>query len=156
MSGSGGLRITGRPDRPMKDSILTAFDYIKANKTHLGIERDIDSYDFHVQIVDLMQSKGGSQAGVAFFVALYSLLQDKPVQSSLVVLGEMTIQGNIMPLRTLTEPLQMIMDNGAKRVLIPLSNRRQMLEIPPDVLERVDPIFYSDPLAAALKALGIS
>ncbi len=156
MSGSGRLRITGSPDRPMKDSILTAFDYIKANKTQLGIERDIDSYDFHVQIVDLMQSKGGSQAGVAFFVALYSLLQDKPVQPSLVVLGEMTIQGNIMPLRTLTEPLQMIMDNGAKRVLIPLSNRRQMLEVPPDVLERVDPIFYSDPLAAALKALGMS
>jgi ATP-dependent Lon protease len=140
----------------MKDSILTAFDYIKANKVRLGIERDIESYDFHVQIVDLMQSKGGSQAGVAFFVALYSLLQDKPVQSSLVVLGEMTIQGNILPLRTLTEPLQMIMDNGAKRVLIPLSNRRQMLEVPPDVLERVDPIFYSEPLAAALKALGIS
>ena len=78
------------------------------------------------------------------------------MQSSLVVLGVMTIQGNIMPLRTLTEPLQMIMDNGAKRVLIPLSNCRQMLEIPPDVLERVDPIFYSDPLAAALKALGMS
>lgn len=156
MSGSGKLRVTGSPDRPMKDSILTAFDFIKANKGHLGIERDIDSYDFHVQIVDLMKTKGGSQAGVAFFVALYSLLQDKPVQSGLVVLGEMTIQGNILPLRTLTEPLQMIMDNGAKRVLIPLSNRRQMLEIPPDVLERVDPIFYSEPLAAALKALGIS
>jgi len=156
MSGSGKLRVTGSPDRPMKDSILTAFDFIKANKGHLGIERDIDSYDFHVQIVDLMKTKGGSQAGVAFFVALYSLLQDKPVQSGLVVLGEMTIQGNILPLPTLTEPLQMIMDNGAKRVLIPLSNRRQMLEIPPDVLERVDPIFYSEPLAAALKALGIS
>jgi ATP-dependent Lon protease len=140
----------------MKESIITAFDYIKANKTRLGIERDIDSYDFHVQIVDLMQSKGGSQAGVAFFVALYSLLQEKAVQPGLVVLGEMTIQGNILPLRSLTEPLQMIMDNGAKRVLIPLSNRRQMLEIPPDILERVDPIFYSEPLAAALKALGIS
>lgn len=156
MSGSGKLRVTGSPDRPMKDSILTAFDFIKANKVHLGIERDIESYDFHVQIVDLMKTKGGSQAGVAFFVALYSLLQDKAVQPGLVVLGEMTIQGNILPLRTLTEPLQMIMDNGAKRVLIPLSNRRQMLEIPPDVLERVDPIFYSEPLAAALKALGIS
>jgi ATP-dependent Lon protease len=68
----------------------------------------------------------------------------------------MTIQGNILPLRTVVEPLQMIMDNGARRVLIPLTNRRQLLEIPPDVLERVDPIFYSDPLAAALKALGIS
>jgi len=67
----------------------------------------------------------------------------------------MTIQGNILPLHTLVEPLQMIMDNGAKRVLIPVSNRRQYLEVPPDVLERVDPIFYSEPLAAALKALGI-
>ncbi|MBC7250398.1 MAG: protease Lon-related BREX system protein BrxL [Anaerolineae bacterium] len=155
MSGSGKLRITGSPDRAMKESIVTAFDYIRANKTRLGIERDVDSYDFHVQIVDLMRSKEGSQGGVAFFVALYSLLREKPVQAGLVVLGEMTIQGNILPVRSLVEPLQVIMDNGAKRVLIPLSNRRHFMEVPPDVLERVDPIFYSEPLAAALKALGI-
>lgn len=155
MSGSGKLRITGSPDRTMKESILTAFDYIKANKARLGIERDVDSYDFHVQIVDLMQSKEGSQAGVAFFVALYSLLRDKPVQAGLVVLGEMTIQGNVLPVRSLVEPLQVIMDHGARRVLVPVSNRRQVLEVPPDVLERVDPIFYSEPLAAALKALGM-
>ena len=155
MSGSGRLRITGSPDRAMKESILTAFDYIKANKTRLGIERDVDSYDFHVQIVDLMHSKEGSQGGVAFFVALYSLLRERQVQAGLVVLGEMTIQGNILPVRSLVEPLQVIMDNGAKRVLIPVSNRRQFMEVPPDVLERVDPIFYSEPLAAALKALGM-
>jgi len=155
MSGSGRLRVTGSPDRPMKDSILTAFDYIKANKTRLSIERDVDSYDFHVQIVDLMHSKEGSQAGVAFFVALYSLLRDKPVQASMVVLGEMTIQGNILPVRSLVEPLQVVMDNGAKRVLIPVGNRRHFMEVPPDMLERVDMIFYSEPLAAALKALGL-
>lgn len=155
MSGAGKLRITGNPDRSMRDSIITAFDYIKANKIRLGVERDLNSYDFHVQIVDLMQSKEGSQAGVAFFVALYSILQEKPVQPGLVVLGEMTIQGNILPIRSLVEPLQVIMDNGAKRVIIPTSNRRQFLEVPPDVLERVDPIFYSEPLAAALKAIGL-
>jgi len=155
MSGSGRLRITGSPDRAMKDSIVTAFDHIKANKTRLGIERDVDSYDFHVQIVDLMHSKEGSQGGVAFFVALYSLLRDKPVQASLVVLGEMTIQGNILPVRSLVEPLQVIMDNGAKRVLVPIGNQRQFMQVPPDILERVDPIFYSEPLAAALKALGM-
>jgi len=156
MSGSGKLRITGNPDRAMKESIITAFDYIKANKSKLGIDRDLDSYDYHVQIVDLMHSKEGSQAGVAFFVALYSLLRDKPSQPGLVVLGEMTIQGNILSVRSLVEPLQVIMDNGAKRVLIPLSNRRDVLEIPPDILESVDPIFYSEPIAAALKAIGIS
>ena len=47
------------------------------------------------------------------------------------------------------------MDNGARRVLVPVSNRHQLLEIPPDILERVDPIFYSEPLAAAMKALGM-
>ncbi|MFQ5342371.1 MAG: protease Lon-related BREX system protein BrxL [Anaerolineae bacterium] len=156
MSGSGKLRITGSPDRAMKESIVTAFDYIKANKTRLGIERDVDSCDFHVQIVDLMHSKEGSQGGVAFFVALYSLLREKPVQSGLVVLGEMTIQGNILPVRSLVEPLQVIMDNGAKRVLIPVGNKRHFLEVPGDLIEKVDPIFYSDPLTAALKALGIS
>ena len=68
MAASGKLRITGSPDRAMKESIVTAFDYIRANKLRLGIERDLDSYDYHVQIVDLMQSKEGSQGGVAFFV----------------------------------------------------------------------------------------
>ena len=155
MSGSGKLRITGSPDRAMKESIITAFDYIKANKTRLGIERDVDSYDFHVQIVDLMHSKEGSQGGVAFFVALYSLLREKQVQAGLVVLGEMTIQGNILPVRSLLEPLQVIMDNGAKRVLVPIGNQRQFMQVPPDILERVDPIFYSEPLAAARKALGM-
>lgn len=156
MSGSGKLRITGSPDRSMKESIVTAFDYVRANRSRLGIERDIDSYDFHVQIVDLMQAKEGSKGGVAFFVALYSLLRDKPPLAGLVVLGEMTIQGNILPVRSLIEPLQVIVDNGAKKVLVPVSNKRQYLEVPGDLLERVDPIFYSEPLAAALKAIGVS
>ena len=155
MSGSGKLRITGSPDRTMKESIITAFDYMRANKNRLGIERDMDSYDFHVQMVDLMQTKEGSQGGVAFFIALYSLLRDKPTLGGLVVLGEMTIQGSILPLRSLVEPLQVIVDNGAKKVLIPISNKRQVLEVPGHLLEKVDPIFYSDPLSAALKAIGV-
>lgn len=48
----------------------------------------------------------------------------------------------------------MIVDNGAKKVLIPVSNKRHFLDVPGDLLERVDPIFYSEPLGAALKALG--
>ena len=145
MSGSGKLRITGNPDRTMKESIITAYDYMRANKNQLSIERDIGSYDYHVQIVDLMQSKEGAQAGVAFFVALYSLLQDKTPLASLVVLGEMTIQGNIIATRSLLEPLQMIMDNGGKKVLIPISNKRQLFEVPGDLLERVDQYFTQNP-----------
>ena len=139
----------------MKESIITAFDYIKANKARLGLERDVESSDFHVQVVDLVQAREGSHGGVAFFVALYSLLRDKPALAGLVVLGEMTIQGNILSLQSLIELLQMIMDNGARKVLIPLGNKRQLFEVPGDLLEKVDPIFYSEPLAAALKAIGV-
>ncbi len=156
MAGSGKLKITGSPDKAMRESILTAYDYIRSRKRELGIEQDIDSYDFHVQVVDLMSAKEGSEAGVAFFVALYSLLKDKPVLPGLVILGEMTIQGNVVPVRSLTEPLQVAMDNGAKKVLIPVGNKRHFLEVPGDLIEKVDPIFYSDPLTAALKALGIN
>ena len=155
MAGTGKIKITGNTDRQMKDSIVTAYDYMRANKSRLGIERDIGNYDYHVQIVDLMQAKEGSQGGVAFFVALYSLLRERSTLAGLVVLGEMTIQGNIMPVRSLLEPLQVILDNGAKKVLVPVSNKRQYLEVPGDLMERVDPVFYSEPLAAALKAIGM-
>lgn len=154
-SGAGKLKITGSPGKAMRDSIQTAFDYIKARAKELGIEQDLRSYDFHVQVVDLMASKEGAEAGVAFFVALYSLLRNQPIQAGLVVLGQMTIHGNILPLHSVVEPLQAVMDNGAKRVLLPIENKRHLLEVPGDVLGAVDPIFYPDPLTAALKACGL-
>ena len=155
LTGTGKLKITGSPDKSMRDSIITAFDYLKSRHIELGIEKDIESYNFHVQIVDLMSSKGGSEGGVAFFVAILSLLKNRAVQSGLVILGEMTIQGNILPIRSLTAVLQVVKDNGAKKVLIPLESKKSFLEVPEDIMEKVDPIFYSDPLRAALKSLDL-
>ena len=68
----------------------------------------------------------------------------------------MSVQGNIKPLRSLTEPLQVAKDNGAKRALIPIENKRTFLEVPADVVEHVDPIFYGDPKTAAFKILGLT
>jgi len=58
--------------------------------------------------------------------------------------------------RSLSEPLQIAMENGARRALIPLENKRNFLEVSGDIVERVDPIFYSDPMTAAMKALGMT
>ena len=155
LKGTGRLKITGSPDKSMKDSVLTAFDYLKSRRIELGIEKDIESYNFHVQIVDLMSSKEGSEGGVAFFVSILSLLKNRSVQPSLVILGEMTIQGHILPIRSLTEVLQVVKDDGAKKVLIPLESKKYFLEVPEDIIEKVDPIFYSDPMSAALKSLDL-
>lgn len=82
--------------------------------------------------------------GVAFFVAADSILRKAPPQAALLVLGDMSMQGNVKPVRSLTEPLQVAMDNGAMRVLVPIVTKRQFLDVNADVLDAVDPIFYGD------------
>lgn len=76
--------------------------------------------------------------------------------AALVVLGDLSIQGNIKPMRSLAEPLQVAMDNGARKVLVPLENKRSFLEVSGEIVERVDPVFFSDPTTAAVKALGMT
>ena len=56
----------------------------------------------------------------------------------------------------MAEPLQVAMDNGARKALIPLENKRNFLEVSGDIVERVDPVFFSDPMTAAMKALGMT
>ena len=94
--------------------------------------------------------------GVGFLVAAFSALKKHGPQPGLLVLGDMSIQGNIKPLRSLVEPLQVAMDNGAKRALIPVVNKRHFLEVSGDVIENVDPIFYGDLRQATFKALGLT
>ena len=85
-----------------------------------------------------------------------SALRKHPLAAALLVLGDMSVQGNIKPLRSLVEPLQVAMDNGAKRALIPIENKRNFLDVDADIMEHVDPIFFGDPRTAALKALGVA
>ncbi len=78
------------------------------------------------------------------------------VQPGLMILGDLSIQGNIKTVKSLSEPLQVGMDNDARRALIPLENKRGFLEVSGDVIERVDPNFYADPMTAAMKGLGMT
>src|SRR6202165_5116235 len=106
-----------------------AFSYLQAKKTELGIARDLDTSDMHVEVIDLLGNRVEAEVGVAFFVASYSALRKAPVSPALLVLVDMSVQGNIKPLRSLTEPLQVAKDNGAKRALIPIENKRNFLDV---------------------------
>lgn len=155
-SGTGKLRMAGGVAGMMKESVQRAFGYMQSKKTELGIARDLDNSDLSVEVIDLLANRVEAEVGVAFFVACYSALRKAPVAPALLVLGDMSIQGNIKPLRSLTEPLQIAKDNGAKRALIPIENKRTFLEVPGDVVEYVDPVFYGDPRTAAAKVLGLN
>ena len=154
--GSGKLKIAGGVSGVMRESLQRAFAYLAAQKIKIGISQQVDSMDFHVEGIDLLSNHIPCEAGIALIVAMYSAIKKQSVLPGLVILGDLSIQGNIKSLRSLVEPLQSGMDNGARRALVPLENKRNFLEVSGDIVERVDPIFFSDPLTAAIKALGMT
>jgi ATP-dependent Lon protease len=154
--GTGKLKIAGGVEGLMRESINRAFAYLMGQKVKMGVGQQIDTTDFHVEAIDLLSNHVPCEAGIALVVAIYSALKRLPVQAGLVILGDLSIQGNIKPMRSLAEPLQVAMDNGARKALIPLENKRNFLEVSGDIMERVDPVFFSDPMTAAMKALGMT
>jgi len=155
-SGSGKLRTAGGVSGVTKESIGRAFSYMLAKKDELSIARELDVSDLHVEVIDLINNRVEGEIGLGFFIAAFSALKKAPTVAAMLVLGDVSVQGNIKGLRSLVEPLQIAMDNGAKRALIPLENKRSFLEVTGDVVEHVDPIFFSDPKTAAFKALGLN
>jgi ATP-dependent Lon protease len=155
-AGSGRLKVAGGIDSSMKDSIQRAFAYIQGNKVDMGIAQAFVTTDFYVEAIDLLSNRISCDVGVALIVAINSALKKHSALPAFLILGDLSIQGNIKGVRSLAEPLQIGMDNGARRALIPIENKRHFLDVSPDIVERVDPIFYGDPLTAAMKALGMN
>jgi len=155
-TGGGKVKLAGGVKGAMKESVNRAFSFLQANKTAYGIAKEVDTSDFHVEAIDLLGNNVEAEIGVAFFVACYSILRKAASIPALLVLGDMSIQGNIKPLRSLVEPLQVAMDNGAKKALIPIENKRHFFDVNATVLETVDPVFYGDLRSAAFKSLGLT
>jgi ATP-dependent Lon protease len=155
-TGSGKLRMAGGISGVTKESINRAFSYMLAKKSDLSISRELDFSDLHVEVIDLLNNRIEGEIGLGFFVAAFSALKKAPPMAAMLITGDLSVQGNIKGLRSLVEPLQVAMDNGAKRALIPIENKRNFLEVTGDVMEHVDPIFFGDPKTAAFKALGLN
>ena len=153
--GSGKLKVSGSIDSTLRQCLNTAWSYLSSRKEEMGISELLNRVDFHFQGIDLLSNREGCEAGVAAFVAIYSAALKKDILPGLIILGDLTVQGNVKPCRSLMEPLQLAMENGAKRVLLPTENRRHFLDVPADTMEKVDPVFYADPQRAAAKAVGM-
>jgi ATP-dependent Lon protease len=153
-AGTGKLKMAGGVDSSIRDCLNRAFGYLQGHKVQLGLGSVFDTTDMHFQVIDLLANRISCEAGVAFLVALVSALRKAQVAPGLLILGDLSIKGNIKSVYSLVEPLQIAMENGARRALIPLENKRNFLEVSGEIVERVDPVFYSDPQAACNKAMG--
>jgi len=154
-AGTGKLKLAGGLETRMKEAAQRAFAFMQGHKVPMGIASVLDTTDFHFEAIDLLGNHVPCEAGIALVVAIYSAIKKTPALPGLVILGDLSIQGNIKAVQSLAEPLQLAMEAGAKRALVPLENKRNFLEVSGEIVENVDPFFYSDPQTAAMKALGL-
>ena len=93
---------------------------------------------------------------LAGFVAYCSALMQRPLQAQMVVLGDMSLGGNVVPVENLAECMQVAFDAGAKRILLPMASVTDIPTVPGELFTKFQTSFYSDPVDAAFKALGVS
>ena len=154
--GSGRIIPLGNLSNKMKEAIKTADAHLKANLSNLGIDHDLKSYDFTIQAINLNQAKEGAETAVAFFISLVSSMLGKPVLDRTVVLGEMSVQGMLLKVTSLPERMQLAVESGAKRILIPSENKRDLAEVPDAILTAIQWQFYDSPTRASILAMGLS
>jgi len=107
-----------------------------------------------VQAVNLSQAKEGSETAVAFFLSTVSALLERPVKPRTVVMGEMSVQGLLLKVGNLTERMELALDAGARTIIIPSENKRDLADVPDELLNKLQPVFYIGPLNAAIRAMG--
>lgn len=156
VNGTGKFEPTGLgSDRETKEGVLTSYKYLKANSKNISGTISTTQKDYLMAIQDLNGVGANRQLTLASLVGLCSAAMMKPVLSSLVVLGNMSIGGTIQKVDNLANILQVCLDCGAKKVLIPMSSAQDLGTVPPELMSRFNLIFYQSPEDAVFKALGV-
>ncbi len=152
--GSGKFQLVGVTSKAIRESAKMAFDYLRIHAKRLGLNQDVGSYDFNVQVMSPMQGKDTEDLGVACYIACFSALLNKSIAGGLVVMGQMSIHGVLARVEQLGDRLRIAMDAGARQVLIPTINAADFASVPPELLDKLRVDFYSDPAQAAFKAMA--
>lgn len=157
VSGTGKFEKSGLGShRGARESLDTAFRYFTSNSKSISGTISTKTKDYLMHISDLQGIGLTSEIAIAELIGLCSGALERPVQECLVVLGNMTVGGTISKIEGFANVLQVCVDAGAKRVLIPASSVVDFQTVPPDLLIKVQPVFYSDPIDAVFKALGVN
>jgi hypothetical protein len=131
--------------------LITVRDYVKANLKRVEPiveEYDVNNNNVHVQVVDLMRTHEGSQTGLSFFVSVLSGFTGLALTPRTIIVGEMTISGEIIPIQNVSEIILMAKESGAEKLLLPEISRSLLSVVPEDILLDIDVVFYTDPINA--------
>ena len=156
LPGNGKFDRTGLgSDRDCKEATNTAYSYLKANGGRISGSIGISNKDYVINYQDLQGLGMTSSLALPTLIALCSIALGKPVQSSLAVLGEISISGTMIKAENLADTLQVCLDSGAKKVLLPQISAVDLGTVPPDLMSSFNLIFYQSAEDAVFKALGV-
>ena len=131
MKGQKGLMLTGQLGDVMKESATTALSFIRTNAKKLGIDEDFfQKSDIHIHVPAGAIPKDGPSAGVTMLTALTSLLTNKIIHKNLAMTGEITLRGQVLPVGGIKEKVLAAHRAGIKTLIIPLSNEKDLVDIP--------------------------
>jgi ATP-dependent Lon protease len=155
-AGSGKFAVSGiGSSSAAREALKIGFDYFKANLSRISGASKATEHDYHVHLVELQNSGPTSSITLAGLVAACSGVLQKPVQSQMVILGDMSLGGNVKPVENLAGCLQLAFDSGAKRILLPMASVADIPTVPGELFAKFQTSFYSDPVDAVFKALGV-
>ena len=156
LPGNGKLERTGLgTDREAKESTNTAFNYLKANANAISGNISTTSKDYIINYQDLNGIGITKHLALPTVIAICSVALSRPTVTGLAVLGDISISGTIMKVEDLANVLQVCLDSGAKKVLLPITSAADIGSVPSELVGAFSLIFYSTPQEAVFKALGV-
>lgn len=156
LPGNGKLTRTGLgTDRETKESTDIAFNYLKANASHISQSISTTLKDYIIDYRDLQGIGMTTKLALPTLIAICSIALSKPTLSSLAILGDITISGTVMKVENLANSLQVCLDSGAKKVLLPITSAQDIGTVPSELMSSFSLFFYSNAEEAVFKALGV-
>lgn len=156
LPGNGKFERTGLgSDRDVKEATNTAFNFLKANGKRISGSISTTNKDYIVGYQDLQGIGMTDKLALPTLIALCSIVLGKPAVSTLAILGEISISGTLIKVDDLANVLQVCLDSGAKKVLLPITSAADLGTVPPELMGSFQIIFYNSAEDAVFKALGV-
>ena len=145
IAGTGKLTITGVGSTSVKENIKNTYQYIRANEqTILSDKHSLKNYDITIQVTNLLGASISSGIGSAVYIAIVSALYKRNLKAGLAVLGNISVGGAIERASNFADKITVLSENGAKSVVAPMDNLKELSNVPPVVLGDTDVTFYQN------------